>query len=118
MATRAKLGEILREAGLLDAEGLKRALARKAETGKRLGETLVELLSQHLHAKPTPPSELLGHAVSPDLEALILSCLEKDRELRPRPLGESQQGSGESLWQLFRDAHQGGYFPGMTGSSR
>lgn len=38
-----KLGELLREAGLLDDAGLQRALARQKQTGQRLGEALIEL---------------------------------------------------------------------------
>lgn len=38
-----KLGELLRDAGLLDDAGLQRALSRQKQSGQRLGETLVEL---------------------------------------------------------------------------
>jgi len=47
------------------------------------GKTLVEICGHHLHAVPTPPSERLGGAVPPKLEAAILSCLEKDSNRRP-----------------------------------
>ena len=94
------------------------------------GETLVELLSQHLHAKPTRPSELLGHAVSPDLEALILSCLEKDRELRPRDgaslllaletcrvAGVWRQADAESWWQEWSLQHADSVDEGVSSGS-
>jgi tRNA A-37 threonylcarbamoyl transferase component Bud32 len=46
------------------------------------GTSVVEVIGHHLNSEPTPPSERLGWAVSPDLEALILRCLEKDPENR------------------------------------
>jgi eukaryotic-like serine/threonine-protein kinase len=48
------------------------------------GRTVVEIASHHLHTKPTPPSERLGSPLPPRLEAVILACLEKDKERRPR----------------------------------
>jgi serine/threonine-protein kinase len=47
------------------------------------GKTLVEICGHHLHAAPAPPSEALGRPLPPQLEAVILSCLEKDRARRP-----------------------------------
>jgi hypothetical protein len=47
------------------------------------GESLVEVLSQHLNKPPAPPSEVLGRQVSPELERLILQCLEKNPDDRP-----------------------------------
>jgi serine/threonine protein kinase len=47
------------------------------------GGTLVEILSKHVNTSPVPPSEVLGHAVSADLEKLVLSCLAKAPEERP-----------------------------------
>jgi len=44
----------------------------------------VEVLGHHLHTRPARPSERLGKAVPGALEDVILSCLEKDPELRPR----------------------------------
>jgi serine/threonine protein kinase len=45
--------------------------------------TIVEVCSKHLLEAPVPPSQRLGRAVPPDLEALILACLAKKREGRP-----------------------------------
>jgi serine/threonine-protein kinase len=45
--------------------------------------TVVEVCSKHLLEAPVPPSQRLGRAVPPDLEALILACLAKRREDRP-----------------------------------
>jgi serine/threonine protein kinase len=49
--------------------------------------TVVELCSKHLLEQPVPPSKRLGKALSPDLEALVLTCLAKDREDRPSSAG-------------------------------
>lgn len=46
-------------------------------------DTLVELLAQHLDARPVPPSERLGAPVPEGLEELVLRCLEKDPAIRP-----------------------------------
>ena len=52
------------------------------------GKTLVEICGHHLHAAPTSPSERLGRSLPPKLEAVILSCLEKDLARRPRTARE------------------------------
>jgi serine/threonine-protein kinase len=48
------------------------------------GTTLLEICAHHIHSKPEPPSARLGAAVSSDLEALLLSCLAKSPDDRPR----------------------------------
>jgi serine/threonine-protein kinase len=45
-------------------------------------DNLIEILSSHLHERPLPPSQR-GVEVPADLERLVMSCLEKDRDLRP-----------------------------------
>jgi serine/threonine-protein kinase len=52
------------------------------------GQSIVEICGHHLHSAPVPPSERLGAPVLPELESLILRCLAKDREQRPRDAGE------------------------------
>jgi serine/threonine protein kinase len=47
------------------------------------GRTVLEVCSQHLQATPVPPTQRLGKPVPPDLERLILACLEKDPARRP-----------------------------------
>jgi serine/threonine-protein kinase len=48
------------------------------------GKTIVEIAAHHLHTVPVSPSERLGKPVPPKLEALILRCLAKRPEDRPR----------------------------------
>ncbi len=47
------------------------------------GESVVQVLSQHLHAAPLPPHERSRRPIPPSLERLILRCLEKAPERRP-----------------------------------
>ncbi len=52
------------------------------------GRTIVEICGHHLHTKPEPPSARLGRPVPPKLEAVILACLAKDPNDRPRDAHE------------------------------
>ncbi|HZO12856.1 MAG TPA: serine/threonine-protein kinase, partial [Polyangiaceae bacterium] len=52
------------------------------------GKSVVEICSHHLHAKPIPPAERLGAAVSAPLSDLVLRCLQKDPEKRPQSAAE------------------------------
>ena len=47
------------------------------------GRTIVEVCGHHLHTPPLQPSVALGRPVPRDLEAVVLSCLEKRAENRP-----------------------------------
>jgi len=47
------------------------------------GNTVVALCIAHLHDAPRRPSERLGRELPPDLEALVMSCLQKAPEARP-----------------------------------
>ena len=55
-------------------------------TGRHVfeGGTLVEVCSHHLRTPPVAPSKRLGRPLPPDLESVVLSCLEKDPARRPR----------------------------------
>ncbi len=55
-------------------------------TGARLftGGSMMEICMKQVGEQPVPPSVRLGRAISADLEALVLQCLEKDPALRPR----------------------------------
>ena len=46
------------------------------------GAGSIETISKHLHVEPDPPSRHVAD-VPPELEAVILSCLEKAPERRP-----------------------------------
>jgi serine/threonine protein kinase len=46
--------------------------------------TLVDLCQQHATGVPDPPAERLGKAVSAEMEAALLACLEKSRAKRPQ----------------------------------
>jgi len=47
-------------------------------------DTLMGLLLAHAQTPPVPPSSKTEIPIPPDLDALILSCLAKDREQRPK----------------------------------
>ncbi len=47
------------------------------------GTSLLEICMQQVRSEPESPSRRLGRPISPDLEALILTCLAKDRQNRP-----------------------------------
>lgn len=47
------------------------------------GSTVLEICGLQLHARPEPPSQRLGRAIMPELDALIMSCLEKAPDQRP-----------------------------------
>jgi serine/threonine-protein kinase len=55
------------------------------------GRNSIEVCGHHLHTKPEPPSTRLGRELPPDLESLLLDCLEKDPSRRPQTAAELQQ---------------------------
>ena len=54
-------------------------------TGRQIfdGETSAELCRKHLDETPVPPSQRLGQPVQPQMESLLMRCLEKDPAARP-----------------------------------
>lgn len=48
------------------------------------GATVIEICMKHAQESPECPSARLGRAISPDLEALVLSCLAKSAADRPK----------------------------------
>ena len=59
-------------------------------TGRHVfeGRSVVEICGHHLHTAPVPPSEKRGAPLPAELEALVMSCLEKDAALRPHTARE------------------------------
>ena len=54
-------------------------------TGKLVfeGQSAVKVMSDHIHTPPVPPSSRSALPIPPELDALILECLEKDPQKRP-----------------------------------
>jgi serine/threonine-protein kinase len=48
------------------------------------GKSIVEVCGHHLHTAPEPPSSRLGTSIAPELERLVLRCLDKEPSERPR----------------------------------
>jgi hypothetical protein len=48
------------------------------------GQNVVEIAGHHLHTAPEAPSSRLGGMVPPKLDALLVACLAKDPDARPR----------------------------------
>jgi serine/threonine-protein kinase len=77
-------------------------------TGSRVFEaqTRQDMLVMHAHQKPIAPSKRAGLPVHPQLEQLVMSCLEKNPDKRPqsaRELGEMLDGlSFEVPWSSER----------------
>jgi eukaryotic-like serine/threonine-protein kinase len=62
------------------------AVAYELLTGKPVfeGATMLEVCGKILHEMPVPPSQRTGGAIPTGLEALVLGCLSKDPNARPR----------------------------------
>ncbi len=54
-------------------------------TGKLVfeGPGAIKVMSDHVHSPPVPPSARSSQALPPELEELILQCLEKEPARRP-----------------------------------
>ena len=52
------------------------------------GETVSEILRQHISADPESPSERLGITIDADLEAIVMQCLAKNPADRPKSAQE------------------------------
>ncbi len=55
------------------------------------GQTVMEICGHHLHTQPVSPSERIGHALPPDLEAWVMRCLEKSPDSRPGSAAEAAE---------------------------
>ena len=47
-------------------------------------ETAMQVLVQHVYGTPTPLSERVPQPIPPELDALVMSCLQKDPANRPQ----------------------------------
>jgi serine/threonine-protein kinase len=48
----------------------------------------MQALIDHVHSQPTPPSTQTTLTIPPEVDALVLACLEKDPDNRPQHAGE------------------------------
>jgi serine/threonine-protein kinase len=48
------------------------------------GDTPMKMFLEHLQAQPIPPSRRTEMPIPPELDALVLACLEKDPANRPQ----------------------------------
>ena len=85
-------------------------------TGKNVfnGSSTVEICFKHLKEQPRPMGEQASTAISPDVEAIIMNCLNKDPSTRPQSAWEMAdaledctesaswtQANARSWWDLF-----------------
>ena len=54
-------------------------------------DTAMKVLLAHAHTPPAPPSSRTDLPIPHELDALVLSCLAKDREQRPNSAGDLRQ---------------------------
>ncbi|MCC7033382.1 MAG: serine/threonine protein kinase [Acidobacteria bacterium] len=82
------------------------------------GKTVVEVLAHHLHTRPQPPSARTASTIPGDLEHLVLECLAKSPDDRPRDARSLElelsvcaartpwpRDQAAAWWAAFRQAH-------------
>ena len=59
-------------------------------TGTRVFQdgTQMQVLVDHVHTEPVPPSSRLGRPLPPELDAIVMACLRKDPDDRPDDAAE------------------------------
>ena len=68
------------------------------------GSGSIEIVSKHIHEQPPSPSRHAPHAVPSELDEVVLACLAKAPELRPRSARElSQRLRGVPLPEAWDD---------------
>ena len=55
------------------------------------GDTPMQALVDHVAAEPTPPSRRAKTRIPPELDAIVMSCLEKDPDKRPQDAKQLRQ---------------------------
>jgi len=75
-------------------------------TGRQVfeGDTVMKVFAQHLQATPALPSQRGPYAVPPDLERIVLSCLAKQPEDRPRSAAALDQQLAAAEVERWSDA--------------
>ena len=81
------------------------------------GGSVAEIIGHHLHTEPVPPSKRGSQHVPPDVEAVIVRCLRKRPDDRPRSALELREElrrcklasawtseEAEAWWRTFRSA--------------
>ncbi|HWP06514.1 MAG TPA: serine/threonine-protein kinase [Polyangiaceae bacterium] len=81
------------------------------------GRSVLEICGHHLHTVPERPSERLGRPLLPELEELVMRCLDKQRDRRPESalevqgilercerLAPFQRADAQAFWRSFRAA--------------
>ena len=65
-------------------------------TGEQVftGDTVLKVITQHLHAVPVPPSERTELPIPAALEQIVLACLAKKPEDRPQGAGQLARSLG------------------------
>jgi eukaryotic-like serine/threonine-protein kinase len=93
------------------------------------GRTVMEICMKHVKETPEAPSVRAGREVSPELEALVLSCLAKERSGRPADAAEllrtlescTVQGTwttaDAATWWAAREQTVGETEPGAGGNT-
>jgi len=90
-------------------------------TGKLVfeAEKVFQMIANHLQSAPIPPSERTDRPIPPELEQLIMKCLAKDPNHRPKsaadlgrsldwiPSGGWSEEQAKLWWDARRDAGQG-----------
>jgi hypothetical protein len=48
----------------------------------------MKMFLQHVQSQPVPPSQRVELRIPPELDAIVLACLEKDPQKRPQDAGQ------------------------------